>query len=344
MGAKRIRRGRVATSLLVALVLLALGASDLRAHALAPSLLELRELPGQRAAVRWKQPAQQPPGTRLWPLLPESCIPEDEGEWLREGTGVVHAYTVACEGPLRGLEVGVDGLASSPTSVLLRVESLDGETLRQVLNAKRPSLKIPKRQTQREVAVGYAELGFDHILSGFDHLLFVLALIILVPTRRALLWTITAFTVGHSITLALAALGWIAVPQAPIEAVIAFSIFVLAVEIVRREEGRATLIERSPWLVAGSFGLLHGLGFAGALAEVGLPKSEIPLSLFSFNLGIEAGQLTFVTGILLGWGLFRKLPVAVPAGAAVVPAYAIGVLGAYWFFERSWQVVAAGFR
>ena len=170
-------------------------------------------------------------------------------------------------------------------------------------------------------------------------MLFVLALVLLVRQRRALLWTITAFTLGHSITLALAILEWVVLPQAPIEAAIAFSIYVLAVEIVRRDDGRPSALERRPWWVAGLFGLLHGLGFAGALAEVGLPENEIPLALVSFNVGIEIGQLLFVAAVLVGCRVLRALPVKWPQGVATVPAYAIGILAAFWFFERSWAMV-----
>ena len=333
--ARRIRfRARVFASLLgVALPSVA------GAHALAPSLLELREVGPEQAVVRWKQPLKQPAGAELRPLLPENCSALGEGESFREGTGVVTEGEIRCPGGFIGQRIGVEGLEASPTAVLLSLQLGDGARVRQVLTADRPSLLIPEREAALDVATGYVELGVEHILGGLDHLLFVLALVLLVRERRALFWTITAFTAGHSITLALAILEWIVVPQAPIEAAIAFSIYVLAVEIVRREEGRPTALERRPWWVAGGFGLLHGLGFAGALAEVGLPQQEIPLALVSFNVGIEVGQLFFVGLVLLGWKALRALPVAWPAGIAVAPAYAIGILAAFWFFERSWEMV-----
>jgi HupE / UreJ protein len=151
---------------------------------------------------------------------------------------------------------------------------------------------------------------------------------------RTLLWTITAFTVGHSITLALASLGLMRVPQGPMEAAIALSFYLLAVELVRSHTGQMSLMQRAPWLVAGPFGLLHGLGFAGALAEVGLPQGEIPLALFAFNVGIELGQLAFVAVVLVAMATLRRLPVRWPRWAPALPAYGIGSLAIYWFLER----------
>jgi hypothetical protein len=184
------------------------------------------------------------------------------------------------------------------------------------------------------VVRGYALLGVEHILTGWDHLLFVLGLVLLVGPGRMLLWTVTAFTAGHSITLALASLGLVNVPQGATEAAIALSIYLLAVELVRSSGGRVTFMQRAPWLVAGGFGLLHGLGFAGALAAVGLPQGEIPLALFAFNVGIELGQLAFVGTILAGMAALGRLRVTWPTWVSPAPAYAIGALAIYWFLER----------
>ena len=174
-----------------------------------------------------------------------------------------------------------------------------------------------------------------NILRGWDHLLFVLALVLLVGWGRSLAWTITSFTAGHSITLALASLGVVHVPQAPIEAAIALSIYFLAVELTSARRGKQTLTQRAPWAVAAGFGLLHGLGFAGALAEVGLPTAEIPLALFSFNVGIELGQLAFVGAVLLVAAALRRVPVAWPQWAKAVPAYGIGTMATFWFLQRA---------
>jgi hydrogenase/urease accessory protein HupE len=191
-----------------------------------------------------------------------------------------------------------------------------------------------------EVITSYTWLGIEHILLGIDHLLFVAALVMLVRGRRQLLLTITAFTVAHSITLALATLGVLNVPGPPVEAVIALSIAFVAVEIVRRHNGHPSLASEKPWLVAFSFGLLHGLGFAGALAEVGLPQNSIPLALLFFNVGVEIGQLLFVAALLLAAAAFRRVRAHVstnpvdPRFTVVLPAYAIGGLASFWLFER----------
>jgi hydrogenase/urease accessory protein HupE len=179
----------------------------------------------------------------------------------------------------------------------------------------------------------YVGLGIEHILFGVDHLLFVLCLLLLVRGIRSLLATVTAFTLAHSITLAAATLGFIRVPATPVEATIALSIVFLACELVRGD-GRRTVARSHPWLVAFSFGLLHGLGFAGALAEVGLPQGEIPLALFAFNVGVELGQLAFVTAVLSLWRLVRLVPLRLPACTPRAAGYAIGSVAAFWVFAR----------
>ena len=231
------------------------------------------------------------------------------------------------------------GIAGSGADVVLRIVLEDGRTLIHVLKADRPEYLVPERQSALAIVTDYVGVGIEHILSGWDHLLFVLGLVLLVGRGRTLLWTITAFTLGHSITLALAVLGFVKFPPQPIEALIAFSIYLLAIELARRQSHRKTFMDRMPWIVAGSFGLLHGLGFAGALREVGLPEGEIPLALFAFNVGIELGQLAFVALVLCGWGLVRAVPFRWPEWTRYVPAYGIGTLAAYWFFQRLSETV-----
>jgi hydrogenase/urease accessory protein HupE len=241
---------------------------------------------------------------------------------------------IACPSGLVGKRVGIEGIVAGGASVLLRLELQDGRSIHHVLTEDHPSFEIPERQSRLGVLETYGVLGVEHILFGFDHLLFVLALVLLVPAPRRLVGTITGFTVGHSLTLALAVLGFVHVPQAPVEAGIALSICALAVESARSNAGKITLIQRAPWFVAGLFGLLHGLGFAGALAEIGLPEGEIPLALFAFNVGIESGQLAFVAPTLAILAVLRRLRVRWPAPILQLPAYAIGSLAAFWFFER----------
>jgi hydrogenase/urease accessory protein HupE len=303
-------------------------------HAFAPSLLEVRETEPGHALVRWKQPAVRVSGSGLVPVMSESCRTCAEPETSTEDTGVVASWEIDCLGGLVGQTIWVEGIAASQANVLLRLVLADGRSVRHVLTADQPSFVVPEREGALDVMAGYGRLGIEHILTGFDHLLFVLGLVLLVGGGRRLLWTVTAFTLGHSVTLALAILGFVRVPQRPIEAGIAFSIYVLAVELAPRESRKPTLLERAPWLVAGLFGLLHGLGFAGALAQVGLPPGEIPLALFSFNVGIEAGQLVFVGIVLVTWEVLRTLPVRWPPLAIYLPAYAMGTLAAFWFFQR----------
>ena len=330
-----VRRAWVLKTLSGSLVMMSGLASPLAAHTFAPSLLELRQESGE-VVVRFKQPEVRVAGSRLRPVLPSSCQQAGVPEASREGTGIVTTWRANC-GDLVGEEVSVDGIASSRADVLLRLELADGRLLQHVLTADRPVFTVLRASGPFDVAALYARLGVEHILSGFDHLLFVLGLVLLVSGPRRLVATVTAFTAGHSVTLALASLGVVHVPPGPTEAAIALSIYVLAIELARSRashEKAPTWLRRSPWSMAALFGLLHGLGFAGALSEVGLPEGEIPAALFAFNVGIEVGQLAFVAVVITaGWALAR-LPRRLPASLASAPVYAIGSLAAFWFFER----------
>jgi hydrogenase/urease accessory protein HupE len=203
-----------------------------------------------------------------------------------------------------------------------------------VVTAARPSLAVPARPRRWDVVRDYARLGVEHILGGPDHLLFVFGLVLLAGTARRVAATVTAFTLGHSVTLSLAALGLVTVPTAPIEMLIAASVLALAAELAR-EPDRPTLMRRFPWVMAATFGLLHGLGFAAALAETGLPQGEIPLALFAFNAGIELGQLVFVLVVLAAGRVLRRVPIRLPAWTRHVPVYAMGTLAAFWWWERT---------
>jgi hydrogenase/urease accessory protein HupE len=304
------------------------------AHVFAPSLLEVRETTPSHAVVRWKQPAVRVSGSGLVPVMGERCHAHGEPTTSDEDTGVVTSWVLHCAGGLVGQTIRVEGIAASQANVLLRLVLADGRAVRHVLTADEPSFVVPARQGVLAAMVGYGRLGVDHILTGLDHLLFVLGLVLLVEGGRRLLWTVTAFTLGHSVTLTLAVLGLVHVPQWPIDLGIVLSIYVLAVELAKSKPRKPTLLERAPWFAAGLFGLFHGLGFAGALAQVGLPQGEIPLALFSFNVGIEAGQLAFVGVILATWTALRLLEVRWPPVVGYVPAYAMGTFAAFWFFQR----------
>ncbi len=304
------------------------------AHPLAPALLQIREMPGDKAEVSWKTSVLQVRGSRVVPDLPESCSPVGTSSVNEEGESVTETFTTECDGGLVGKTVGVSGLGDGRNDALLRISLLDGRVIQEVLRTNQPTFTIPETGRPSSVFTGYIQLGFDHILTGLDHLLFVFGLLLLATSTRLLIETVTAFTVGHSITLSLAALGIANVPSAPVEVLIAVSIFILAVELARGPKTSPTLLRRFPWLMAFLFGLLHGLGFAGALREIGLPPDDIPLSLFSFNVGIEAGQLAFVFAVLLLGFLLRRVLERLPAWSERIPVYGIGCLSAYWVLER----------
>jgi len=220
------------------------------------------------------------------------------------------------------------------TDVLLLIQLQDGTQHSAILRPAAPSFLIPAKASKLQVASDYWTMGTIHILEGADHLLFVLALLIIVSGLGQLLKAVTAFTVAHSITLALATLGVVHVPAAPTEAIIALSILFLAAEIVHKRNGVVGITERYPWLIAFIFGLFHGLGFAGALSEIGVPQHEVPLALLMFNVGVETGQLLFIAVVLALIALLKRLPVTPPPGAWRLLPYSIGGIAAFWTIER----------
>jgi hypothetical protein len=267
--------------------------------------------------------------------LPADCTNLEPPRSERAGGGIIDHMRVACPGGLDGREIAIDGLASTYTDVIVRAARSDGTVQSARLTPDRPSFSLVRAPTSMETAKTYLFLGVEHILGGIDHLMFVLALMLLIRERWMLLKTITAFTVAHSITLAAAALNWMQVPPAPIEATIALSICFAAAEVVRRDHGKFDLANRAPWIMAFTFGLLHGFGFGGALKEIGLPQSDVPLALLTFNLGVEAGQLLFVAAVLaVTAAIDRLLSLRVPK-LRNVTAYAIGSVAAVWFIERT---------
>lgn len=319
--------------------MLALGiCSSARAHELRPGYLEIRESSPDKYDVLWKVPARGET-ERLALFLRFAPDVQQLSEPIDRIAGQAHIrqLRIARPGGLAGTAIAIDGLAATYTDVLLRLEYLDGSEITHRLTADHPVYVVEAEPSLAKVAWTYLVLGVEHILLGIDHLLFVLALLMIVKGWGKLVGTITAFTLAHSITLALATLGFVDVPGAPVEAIIALSIVFVAAEILRESQGEPGLTARQPWIVAFTFGLLHGFGFAGALSEIGLPSSSIPLALLTFNVGVELGQLIFVAAILLVWLLVRRIPVKMPAWAWAVPAYAIGGVAAYWVIDRvSW--------
>jgi hydrogenase/urease accessory protein HupE len=256
----------------------------------------------------------------------------------------VERRSIRRDGGLVGQPISIDGLSATSTDVLVRIESLAGAVQTERLSPTKTAFTIQAVPGAWEVAATYLHLGIEHILFGFDHLLFVLALVILVQGWGRVAVTVTAFTIAHSITLAAATLGVVNVPGPPLEAAIALSIVLVSVEILNARRGEPSLTARRPWLVAFIFGLLHGFGFAGALAEVGLPQHAITVALLFFNLGVEIGQLIFVAAVLAAGGLFRAAmayrfdPALIQRTVNrldVAAAYAIGTVAAFWLIERT---------
>jgi hydrogenase/urease accessory protein HupE len=308
-------------------------------HALEPGYLELREIDQDLFAVVWKKPAVAGKPMPIDARLPVNCDPRAVGQLDWDGNAYYSRWTTTCEGGLAGGEISIAGLDQTSTDVLVRVDFANGVNTTQRLTPTSTTFVIPAQPDRLEVVRTYFAFGVEHILMGIDHLLFVFALLLLVEGTRRLIATVTAFTVAHSITLAGATLGWVHIPGPPTEAVIALSIAFVAAEIIHGRQGHPGLTARYPWIVAFTFGLLHGFGFASALTQVGLPQTEVPMALLFFNVGVEAGQLLFIAAVLATMWLLRqvarrvKLPRLQVASAA--PAYVIGSLAVFWVIERT---------
>jgi hydrogenase/urease accessory protein HupE len=308
-----------------------------RAHDARPAYLEITETAKEHYAVLWRTPTLS--GNRLPVALqmPRSCrnvIPPSLRD-LNDSTierRIIDAGTTGLSGQI----VRFPGLQGTIADVLVRVTRLDGTHWTKLVRPADASFEFTATPGMFAVAGAYFIHGVEHILGGFDHLLFVFGLVLLVRNGWMLVKTVTAFTLAHSITLALAALGIVHVPGPPVEAAIALSILLLATEIVRANRGQPSLTAQWPWVVAFCFGLLHGFGFASALSQIGLPQKDLPLALFTFNVGVEAGQLIFVGAVLGIRALLMriKLPELVFRYARPVSSYAVGILAAFWFIQR----------
>ncbi len=304
------------------------------AHEVRPAYLELRQTADDSFDVLWKVPAKGDDlRLALYVRFLESVEATDPIA-VYAGSAYEERWTVRDPGGLVGSTIRIDGLSGTLIEVLVRIERLDGTTQTQRLTPEAPSLNVEASPSRVQVGATYFVLGFEHILLGIDHLLFVLALVLLVDSWRRLVVTITAFTVAHSVTLAAATLGVVRIPGPPVEACIALSILFVAAEIIRSQEGISGFGQRAPWPIAFGFGLLHGLGFAGALSEVGLPQHAIPLALFFFNVGVEVGQLAFLSASLGVLALLRRLPIDPPLWAARLAPTAIGAIAMFWVIER----------
>lgn len=296
--------------------------------------LELRETGNDRYDVMWKRPVLGDTRLAVELRFPQGTESLTQPRAQFNAGAYVERWQIHRTGGLAGQTLAIDGIAGGVTDVIVRIERLDGTSQVEHLLPQRPQFVVQGTTGNWEVAGSYLVLGIEHILGGIDHLLFVLALLLVVRGTRRIVLTITAFTVAHSITLVAATLGWMKVAGPPVEAIIALSIVFVASEAVHGLQGRPGLSARAPWVVAFSFGLLHGFGFAGALAEVGLPQKAIPVALLMFNVGVEIGQLIFVTFLLGLRAHLARMPNALPVWAQSVPAYVIGAVAMFWVIER----------
>ena len=306
------------------------------AHESQPGTLDLRQVAKDRYEVLWRAPIYygQPHPARL--ALPDDWknVVQPTVRMLPDSQVFRRVVNVGSRG-VEGSILRFPGLEKTITDVFVRLNRLDGTTMTAVVRPSKPYAQLRGERTWYTTAGEYIGLGFHHILQGVDHLLFVLGLLLIVKGRMMLLKTITAFTVAHSITLAIATLGYASAPLPPLNAAIALSILFLGPEIVRTWRGESSLTIRFPWVVAFLFGLLHGFGFASGLTTTGMPKAELPLALLFFNVGVEAGQLVFVFTALALARSFKVLEVRWPRWAEALPGYAVGSLGAYWTIQRT---------
>jgi hypothetical protein len=316
------------------------GAMQASADEIRPALLDIKEQNTGLFAVTWKVPTRNGQALAITPQLPASLeLLGSPSVQDVPGARVEHTTYKNNSDSLTGQTIVIEGLAAVQTDVLLLVQLQDGSQHSAILRPASAEFTIPLEASKLEVAADYWIMGTVHILEGADHLLFVLALLLIVNGFRPLLKAVTAFTVAHSITLALATLDVIHVPPAPTEAIISLSILFLAAEIVHKRNGQVGVTERWPWVIAFLFGLFHGLGFAGALSEIGVPQAEVPLALLMFNVGVETGQLLFIAVVLSLIAILKRLPISAPQGAWRLMPYSIGGLAAYWTIDRVMAIV-----
>ena len=319
---------------LLAALLAVLAPFAARAHELQPAFLELREVGAGRYEVLWKQPSVGGVPMQIKPVFPEVCRQVGDARTERAGTAWLSTARLECSSGLAGQTIGIEGLDAFATDVLLRVQHADGGVETHVLKPIEPTVTLRAAGDTQRGILAYLYLGIEHILLGIDHLLFVLGLLLIVRDRWMLVKTVTAFTIAHSLTLAVATFGVAQVASAPLNAAIALSILFLGPEIVRTWRGETSFTIRHPWVVAFAFGLLHGFGFASGLAALGLPQGEIPLALLLFNVGVEIGQLAFVVVVIFLERSFRLLEIHWPRVVEQLPGYLVGTLGAFWTIQR----------
>ncbi|MGE0625331.1 MAG: HupE/UreJ family protein [Pseudomonadales bacterium] len=321
--------GRAALLLLALLPALAAVAHEVR-----PAYLSIEETEPGVHRVTWKQPVLGEYRLALDPVLPEHCEVLSEGLPENTGAALISRWDVRCD--LSHGVIFIQGLSRTLTDVMVRITRLDGEQQTYMLKPDAPTLDL---QDPVPPIAAYLTLGVEHLIFGIDHILFVIGLVLFIPDRWMLLKTITAFTVAHSLTLALSVLELVRLPQGPVEAVIALSILFLARELMLPEEKRSALMRVRPWLMAFTFGLLHGFGFAGALADIGLPEGDLALALFLFNVGIEIGQLMVIAVMIAITWISHRLHTLESSVWQRAFTVLMGVAAAYWTIDRTWLVL-----
>jgi hydrogenase/urease accessory protein HupE len=326
-----IRRSLV--SAVLTLLIPLLWAGQVAAHDVRPAYLQIDLIGHEKYTLIWRTPVLSGAPLPVVLSLPEATEAISPPRVQTLPGSRVERQTIALPGGLAGERIAFVGLEATITDVLVRVGDGEGGYVTELVRPSRPWIELDPDRGKLAIAATYLRQGIDHILFGIDHLLFVLALLLIVRDWRMLVKTVTAFTVAHSITLALSTFGLVRLPPGPVEVLIAASIMLVAVEAARREWGGTSIAIEWPWVVAFIFGLLHGFGFAGALQDLGLPQGDIPLALLMFNVGVEVGQLAFIAVVLAAIAAFTRI-YAVPRQAVLVSSYAIGILAAFWTIER----------
>tara|TARA_R110002072_G_scaffold242564_24_gene401614 strand:+ start:262 stop:1263 length:1002 start_codon:yes stop_codon:yes gene_type:complete len=302
-----------------------------RADELRPVAISFTQLGESRWRLDWKQPVASPAARLAFPTLPGNCRMAGEPVVRSGAAALIGGVEVECDGSVADRRIGARDLVVAGDA-MLRVVPLGRAVQTYRLTASEPEATIAGVPAAAQVWRSYFGLGVEHILEGWDHLLFVIALVLLVARGWTVVKAATAFTLAHSLTLAAVTFGYAGLPSRPVEALIALSIVFLAVELARGN--RETLTRRLPWAVAFGFGLFHGFGFAGALREIGLPEGEVPAALVSFNLGVEAGQLLVIAAVLALRRVVQRVSPRAEPPAVRLAAYAIGITGSYWLFDR----------
>jgi len=300
------------------------------------SYLEIKESKSQHYSLLLKLSTKDNKKLPIKMLMPKECSLTLPKTSRLVNSTYLEKWQIKCNEGLADKTLFIEGLKSTGTDLLLRLELLSGVSHSKLLSPSKSSYRVPKDASSWQIVQTYSWLGITHILLGFDHLLFVFALLLIVKNMRRLLWTVTAFTLAHSLTMAVATLDIVHIPQAPVEAIIALSILFLAMEIIHEKQGKVGLTSLYPWLIAFIFGLLHGFGFAGALAEIGLPQQAITLALVFFNIGVELGQLMFVATVVLMVVILQRLTYpALLNKLQTGVVYMIGGVSAFWLIERT---------